>query len=301
MANRPSSHDISDKRLLLEYHKAFYKLLHLPLDWMPPDNRTFTVCGLSHVNPLCIRMMECPEGIQHCRQLDEWRVKEASRTGQPVVTACRLGFYDAVIPIVVDGTYLGSLCIGQYLREMPTQEDMQAVLAQFPGFGMSLSELAEHYRQTRRLTEEEEEGLIELVQKLGAYICESYGRIQFLESVSHSDAIEKAEQYIQQNYTRRLTVAGIALAIGMSRSHFLHKFAEQTGRSPFAYLNSYRVSQACDLLQKTDLSVTAVSFACGFHSIAQFNRQFRKWTGKSPVAFRKGGGEKTSSAEAPSA
>ena len=48
MHTKQKSFEISDKALLYKYHDAFYKIFHLPLDWIPPDNRTFTVCGKAH-------------------------------------------------------------------------------------------------------------------------------------------------------------------------------------------------------------------------------------------------------------
>ena len=49
-----------------------------------------------------------------------------------------------------------------------------------------------------------------MVQMIAEYICDSYGRIQFMESVNHSDPILAAELYMQKHYTKKLTVASVA-------------------------------------------------------------------------------------------
>ena len=115
--------DLVRKKLLHNYHDAFYKLFHLPLDFMAPDNKTFTICGKSHCNALCARIMESEQGSNLCAALVPRRVAEAKRTGKPVIKACHAGFYDALIPIFVENEYMGSLCVGQFLKEKPEREN----------------------------------------------------------------------------------------------------------------------------------------------------------------------------------
>ena len=43
------SSDLAEKKILHLYHSAFYKLFHVPLDWIKPNNKTFTVCGKDFV------------------------------------------------------------------------------------------------------------------------------------------------------------------------------------------------------------------------------------------------------------
>ncbi len=284
----PNSDDqLTSKRLLYDYHAAFYKLMHLPLDWMPPTDRTFTVCGKEHCNPLCARIMETFEGATLCTKLSRERARQARETGRTVEGECHAGLYDALIPIQVDGEYLGALCIGQYMLEAPTEEKLKRIAERLSFLHLAPGELWEYFRHTRVLTAEEHEGLLDLVRMLGQYICESRGRLRFLESLAGSDPIKAAERYIQAHFDQRLTVDGIARSVGMSKSNFLHRFAEQTGTSPLAYLNSYRVERAIELLRATRLPVAEIAAACGFRSISPFNRQFRKVTGKAPGDYRR--------------
>ena len=58
--------DLVRKKLLHNYHDAFYKLFRLPLDYIAPDNKTFTICGKAHCNALCARIMESEQGSSCC-------------------------------------------------------------------------------------------------------------------------------------------------------------------------------------------------------------------------------------------
>ena len=279
--------DLARKKLLHNYHKAFYKLFHLPLDFMAPDNKTFTICGKAHCNALCARIMESEQGAARCAALVPERVAEAKRTGKVVIKACHAGFYDALIPIFVKNEYMGSLCVGQFLKEKPDAAKLENIRKELDFLDLSLEELEEYCSNTRILSEEETEGLIELVQMLGEYICETYAKLRFFESMRSCDPIRAAEQYIKSHYSKTLSVDGIARSVGMSKSYFLHKFTEQTGTSPITYLNSYRILQASEMLQSTNVPISEIAYNCGFHTLSHFNKQFQKQFGSSPRAYRK--------------
>jgi AraC-like DNA-binding protein len=211
----------------------------------------------------------------------------AQRTGKPVIKACHAGFYDALIPIFVENEYMGSLCVGQFLKEKPEREKLESIRRELDFLDLSIEELEEYCARTRVLTEEETEGLIELVQMLGEYICETYPKLRFFESMRPSDPIHLAEQYIKRHYAKNLSVDGIARSVGMSKSYFLHKFTEQTGTSPIAYLNSYRILQAAEMLKTTDASVLETALSCGFQNVSYFIQVFKRKYGTTPHKFKK--------------
>jgi len=58
------------------------------------------------------------------------------------------------------------------------------------------------------------------------------------------------------------------------------------GMSVSVYVNNFRVEEACRLLRETDEPVTQITFASGFLTKSNFNREFLRVTGMSPKAFR---------------
>ncbi|MBR4221360.1 MAG: PocR ligand-binding domain-containing protein [Victivallales bacterium] len=286
---QPSGHkpeELSEKAFLFDYHDAFYKIFHLPLDWIPTDNSTFTICGKSHCNALCNCIMESEEGMRLCSELLEKRVETARRTGKPVVTSCHAGFYDAVIPITINNVYLGSLCLGQFLKSKPTARQIQQVKKRLGFLKLRPGALERFYKETRILGKSELEGLIELLQMLGSYICETYNHRQFLASFQQSDPITEATKYIQNHYAQSITIDGLAHVVCMSKSNFIHRFSEQVGYSPLVYLNRYRISQACEMLQKSKMTIAQIAEACGFSNITHFNRLFKRYMGETPMEYR---------------
>ena len=52
------------------------------------------------------------------------------------------------------------------------------------------------------------------------------------------------------------------------------------------YINEFRIAEACRLLTETDEPVTRIMFDAGFQTKSNFNREFRRVTGMSPIAWR---------------
>ncbi|PDT28197.1 AraC family transcriptional regulator [Rhizobium sp. L9] len=52
------------------------------------------------------------------------------------------------------------------------------------------------------------------------------------------------------------------------------------------YVNDYRIGEACRLLSATEKTVTEVMFEVGFQTKSNFNREFRRVTDMTPVAWR---------------
>ena len=281
---------LQEKTLLYKYHQVFYKIFKLPLDWMPPDNQTFTICGKAHCNALCTRIMESDIGAKCCQELEKKRVETASATGQPVIDCCHAGFCDVTIPIIIDGLYHGSLCCGQYLSKLPSGNALRKLEKKLAFLELKKGELGKYYQKSRILTKDEEEGMIELMKLIAASIKNEYGRWLFLENIRQSDPITQATQYIQRHFARALTVEGLARSVGMSKSYFIHRFSQQTGYSPIEYLNRYRISQCEAMLRKSTMNVSQIAYICGFSNITFFNRLFRRYVGTTPSLVRKGKG-----------
>lgn len=53
-------------------------------------------------------------------------------------------------------------------------------------------------------------------------------------------------------------------------------------------VNDFRIAEAMRLLAETDRPVTTIQFEAGFLTKSNFNREFRRVTGTSPSAYRKG-------------
>jgi transcriptional regulator GlxA family with amidase domain len=82
------------------------------------------------------------------------------------------------------------------------------------------------------------------------------------------------------------TLDELARRSACSRSTLNERFSRLVGRAPMQYLAVWRLQLAAELLQTTQLGVSAVAYRVGYESEAAFNRAFRRAMGKPPAQWR---------------
>jgi len=101
-----------------------------------------------------------------------------------------------------------------------------------------------------------------------------------------SDCVRSVLEYVARRYHRRLSLKELSTEAGLNLYHFSHRFRQETGFSPMAYVNRYRVEQAKTLLSATGMPVGRVAEAVGITNARYFGRLFRKLSGFVPRAYR---------------
>lgn len=100
--------------------------------------------------------------------------------------------------------------------------------------------------------------------------------------------VRQAMTFIHTNYTDPITRESLADHLSISENYLTNCFQKELGISPIAYINRYRVRQACALLEKGELNITEVAQAVGYSDHAYFSKVFQRELGISPSAYRRG-------------
>lgn len=107
------------------------------------------------------------------------------------------------------------------------------------------------------------------------------------KSIRQSGRMKIMLSYIQQHFSEPVTIRQIASAALVSESECMRCFRQTIGMAPIAYLKSYRLECAADLLEQTDLPVASIAGQCGFQEMSYFARAFRQAYGDTPSGYRK--------------
>jgi LacI family transcriptional regulator len=100
-------------------------------------------------------------------------------------------------------------------------------------------------------------------------------------------AMVKALRYIREKPARLMNVTDVARQAGLCRRALELRFQNLLGRSPAAEIRRVRLEHAIDLLQRTNLSVGAISEQSGFSSPEYMASVFRSQLATSPLHYRK--------------
>ena len=98
--------------------------------------------------------------------------------------------------------------------------------------------------------------------------------------------IWEARRFIDKHLTEPISLTQVARNICINATHLSEKFKKVTGVKFVDYVARNRFERACALLADVDLQVSEVAFAVGFQSLSQFNRVFKRLSGKSPTEYR---------------
>jgi YesN/AraC family two-component response regulator len=99
-------------------------------------------------------------------------------------------------------------------------------------------------------------------------------------------AIWKARKYVDEHSREELSLTKVAKAVNMNANYLSENFKQVTGIKFVDYVAHARFKNACDLLRNSRLRISEIAFAVGFQSLSQFNRVFKRISGKSPTKYR---------------
>jgi AraC-like DNA-binding protein len=91
---------------------------------------------------------------------------------------------------------------------------------------------------------------------------------------------------MEERYAHAWTLEELSGLVFLSPSRFNDIFRLVVGMAPLAYLIHIRLEHSVKLLETTNMKVTEVAHECGFHTLSNFNRLFKKHLGVSPRVFK---------------
>jgi AraC-like DNA-binding protein len=98
--------------------------------------------------------------------------------------------------------------------------------------------------------------------------------------------IWKTRKFIEEHSGEELSLSRMAKAVNIHPSYLSERFKQVTGMKFVEYVARTRFQRACGLLHDGEVRISEVAFAAGFQSLSQFNRVFKKFSGKSPTEYR---------------
>jgi len=137
---------------------------------------------------------------------------------------------------------------------------------------------------------QESKTIEELTDILHTIVERVTNQIASFRGIPHAVALRKAESFILENFTRKISLHEIASVAGLSAPYFSSIFKEEMGENLSKYLNRLRVEKSSRLLLETDMSLSEIAGACCFEDQSWFSKTFKAYTGISPGKYRNQGG-----------
>ncbi|MGE0554618.1 MAG: helix-turn-helix domain-containing protein [Gemmatimonadales bacterium] len=99
--------------------------------------------------------------------------------------------------------------------------------------------------------------------------------------------LEQARAFVHDRVTGRFTIREVAAAVGVHPAHLTASFRQEFGCAMGDYVRQLRVTLAREMLGGTDRPLAEVALAAGFSDQSHLTRVFRRYTGLTPMQYRR--------------
>lgn len=99
--------------------------------------------------------------------------------------------------------------------------------------------------------------------------------------------ISNAIHFINNNIDKPISLQLVADAIHLSPGYLSHLFKKETGLNFAKFVIRQKNSYSCELLCRTDLTISEIAFRTGFPDVQSFSKQFRATNDMTPSRYRK--------------
>ena len=121
------------------------------------------------------------------------------------------------------------------------------------------------------------------------YMCENHPYTKDIATPYNSKNYAKMldiVEYIETNYSQKLTLESLAHQAGYSKYHFARLFKEITGISAMEFVNNVRCDIAKSKLAYEEDSISRICHDVGFSDNTYFSYIFKKNCGQTPSSYR---------------
>jgi transcriptional regulator GlxA family with amidase domain len=103
----------------------------------------------------------------------------------------------------------------------------------------------------------------------------------------HNDtAIKKAQEYIENNITQKISIEELADKVAVGRRSFERRFRQATNNSVLEYIQRVKIEVVKRKFETTRQQINEVMFEVGYTDSKAFRTLFKKITGLTPIEYR---------------
>ncbi|WFB55631.1 helix-turn-helix domain-containing protein [Paenibacillus sp. BR1-192] len=144
---------------------------------------------------------------------------------------------------------------------------------------MAIHELYNEIQQRNEVIEE-------LFIKIGKAFLGYCEAIHFNDQCAKTELRNQVKVFIQQNFVRDdLTLAMVADEFKITETMLYHLIKDYLGMTFSDYIESLRITRACELLRNREVAIKEVALMVGYSSDRSFRRAFKRVMGVSPMAY----------------
>ena len=246
------------------------------------DHQFHHVQSQMYESNVCAMIHESPRCLDRCLASDLEALSQVAKTRRPLVYTCPFGFFEAIFPVLKEGTLVGYLFIGPAIRcaESVDAEVLGRIVESAPELDVDL--LTTAIAGATHRTEEQLDSFCGLLAILGEYI-----ENHTLLTSKNLTVGQLVKSYVKQHLSQKITLSRLSLALHCNTVTLTETFRREVGVTIMNYVQRERMARATYLLRSTDLSIAEIADLCGISQTEYFSKCFRTSFGLSPSEWRR--------------
>jgi AraC-like DNA-binding protein len=277
---------LSRSQIFKDYERAFSEATGLPLNIRGHDSWSPAHHGKEDRDSLASILARFNKARAACLRAQTDASREPNSTRRTVTWFA--GLSESAVPVYVGDHILGFLETGEVMLKNPTKEHFATITRQLRAWGYKTDwrQLERAYFRTCVLSPDRYRAMLRLLSIFAQHLSILSNQLVVRREKEESTSMARTRQFIEKHQAEPLSLGRVAQAANISRHYFCKMFKKATGMNFIDYLSRVRVEKSKTLLLNPNSRISEVAFACGFQSMTNFNRAFKRIVRRSPTQFR---------------
>jgi AraC-like DNA-binding protein/ligand-binding sensor protein len=277
---------LSRSQIFKDYERAFSETMGLPLNirghgsWSPAHH------GKTDYASFAAILARFNKARAACLRAQTDASQEPDSTTRTVTWFA--GLSESAVPVYVGNHILGFLETGEVMLKNPTKKHFASITRQLRAWGYKTDwkQLERAYFRSCVLSPVRYRAMLRLLSLFAEHLSILSNQLALRREKDESTNMTRARKFIEDHQAEPLSLGRIAQVAHISRHYFCKMFKKATGMNFVDYLSRVRVEKSKALLLNPNSRISEAAFACGFQSMTNFNREFKRIVGRSPTQFR---------------
>jgi len=277
---------LSRSQIFKDYEWAFSKATGLPLNIRGHDSWSPAHHGKTDHESFAAILARFNKARAACLRAQSDASQEPDSTTRTVTWFA--GLSESAVPVYVGDHILGFLETGEVMLKNPTKKHFASITRQLRAWGYKTDwkQLERAYFRSRVLAPDRYRAMLRLLSIFAQHLSVLSNQLVVRCEKDESANMARARQFIEDHQAEPLSLGRIARTANISRHYFCKMFKKATGINFIDYLSRVRIEKSKTLLLNPNSRISEVAFACGFQSMTNFNRAFKRIVRCSPTQFR---------------
>ncbi|MDR1454443.1 MAG: AraC family transcriptional regulator [Tannerella sp.] len=185
---------------------------------------------------------------------------------------------DYHFPVEQEATPLDALLVGRLLEINPGRDLKQYDPSDYDNSSTLMKNLTLHSRTPAYVTFETRGILFQLFARFFRHASPKYRT---------TDRIRKTLLYIREHLDHPIHIDELTDICCLSKDHFIRLFRKEMHATPVQYINQKKIEKAQRMILTGNQSMKDIAYCLSFDNVSYFNRLFKRYTGMTPVNYRK--------------